>query len=133
MNKRTLIIKRKPRNALTENDVTPEHVFRQRRQILKALGIGGLGASLASSPVMAQGFLEKLLGQGQQNDASVPRGKYPLEYKNLQDPKPDWELTPELKAITYNNFYEFGSGKTDPSTRGKNFKVEPWTVEISGE
>lgn len=128
-----MIIKSRSRHTLTENDVTPEEVFRQRRQILKALGIGGLGASLASSPVMAQGFLEKLLGQGQQHDASVPTGKYPLEFQNLQNPKPDWELTPELKAITYNNFYEFGSAKTDPSTRSKHFKVEPWTIEINGE
>lgn len=130
--KRTPLIKTRSRHALTENDVTPEEVFRQRRQLLKAMGIGGLGASLASSPVMAQGFLEKLLGQGQ-NTADVPRGKYPLEYRNLQNPKPDWEQTPEIKAITHNNFYEFGMGKTDPSTRGRNFKVEPWILEISGE
>lgn len=133
MNKKpTPIIQSRSRHSLTENDVTPEAVFGQRRQILKALGFGGLGASLMSRPVMAQGFLEQLLGGGQRK-GEVPQGKYPLDYQNLQSPKPSLELTPENKAITYNNFYEFGAGKTDPSTRGKNFKVEPWTMEISGE
>jgi len=34
---------------------------------------------------------------------------------------------------TYNNFYEFGTGKSDPAQRSAAFKPRPWTVTVSGE
>ncbi|MBT4950949.1 MAG: protein-methionine-sulfoxide reductase catalytic subunit MsrP [Pelagibacteraceae bacterium] len=33
---------------------------------------------------------------------------------------------------TYNNFYEFGMGKTDPSENSGNFKPKPWSISIEG-
>lgn len=40
--------------------------------------------------------------------------------------------TPKQKAITFNNFYEFGTGKSDPSHNAKNLRTRPWTISISG-
>ena len=34
---------------------------------------------------------------------------------------------------TYNNFYEFGTDKSDPSSNSSRFKPEPWSVTIAGE
>ena len=34
---------------------------------------------------------------------------------------------------TYNNFYEFGTGKSDPAERSSRFKPQPWTIKVSGE
>jgi methionine sulfoxide reductase catalytic subunit len=34
---------------------------------------------------------------------------------------------------TYNNFYEFGTGKADPARRSSRFRPAPWTVTVSGE
>ena len=34
---------------------------------------------------------------------------------------------------TYNNYYEFGTGKSDPYLKSQNFKTKPWTVKIEGE
>jgi sulfoxide reductase catalytic subunit YedY len=34
---------------------------------------------------------------------------------------------------TYNNFYEFGTGKEDPADHAGRFQPEPWTVKVSGE
>ena len=34
---------------------------------------------------------------------------------------------------TYNNFYEFGTGKDDPYHNAQEFRTQPWSVEISGE
>jgi sulfoxide reductase catalytic subunit YedY len=34
---------------------------------------------------------------------------------------------------SYNNFYEFGTDKTDPSRHAQNFRTFPWTVSIEGE
>ena len=34
---------------------------------------------------------------------------------------------------TYNNYYEFGTGKSDPSANAQQFRTRPWTVTIDGE
>ena len=44
----------------------------------------------------------------------------------------DDEITPYDKATTYNNYYEFGTGKEDPSRNARSLRTEPWTVEVSG-
>jgi sulfoxide reductase catalytic subunit YedY len=43
------------------------------------------------------------------------------------------ELTPESKIISHNNFYEFGAQKNQPAELSQGFKVDPWTLTISGE
>lgn len=44
----------------------------------------------------------------------------------------DEELTPYKDITTYNNFYEFGTGKEDPSRNAKNFRTRPWKVVVDG-
>jgi sulfoxide reductase catalytic subunit YedY len=44
----------------------------------------------------------------------------------------DEEFTPYEQATTYNNYYEFGTGKEDPSRNAGDLKVRPWTVEVTG-
>ena len=34
---------------------------------------------------------------------------------------------------TYNNYYEFGTNKSDPYLNSQEFKTKPWTVRIEGE
>jgi sulfoxide reductase catalytic subunit YedY len=41
--------------------------------------------------------------------------------------------TPYRGVTTYNNFYEFGSDKSDPATHGHRFKPAPWSVTVAGE
>ena len=45
----------------------------------------------------------------------------------------DEELTPYDDVTSYNNFYEFGTQKRDPSRYSLNFKPQPWSVVIDGE
>ena len=40
--------------------------------------------------------------------------------------------TPEAKATTYNNFYEFGTDKSDPAHNATTLHTRPWTVKIDG-
>ncbi len=42
-------------------------------------------------------------------------------------------LTPLTSATTYNNFYEFGTGKTDPSDNAQLLRTRPWEVVVDGE
>ena len=36
------------------------------------------------------------------------------------------------EITTYNNFYEYGSGKSDPSSNSGKFKPRPWSINIEG-
>ncbi len=47
--------------------------------------------------------------------------------------QPDDEITPESIVTSYNNFYEFGTGKDDPARYAHNLTTDPWTVKVSGE
>jgi sulfoxide reductase catalytic subunit YedY len=49
--------------------------------------------------------------------------------RNDQDEK----LTPFDSVTTYNNFYEFGTGKDDPSDNAHTLRPRPWTVAVEGE
>ena len=42
-------------------------------------------------------------------------------------------LTDYTYVTTYNNYYEFGTGKNHPVERSQNFKTDPWSITIDGE
>lgn len=115
------------KHILTENDVTPESVFHQRRNVLKALGIS---AATLALPVQAQaGLLSWFKGSDQ---PQAPAGKV-LEFSRPAAWQADLALTPEEKVIGYNNFYEFGLDKADPAANAGGLKTEGWQVKIGGE
>ena len=59
----------------------------------------------------------------------------PLVYEKPTSPgfRTEEELTSYKNATRYNNFYEFGTDKSDPAKYSKNFKTEPWSVVVEGE
>ncbi|MGG2299063.1 protein-methionine-sulfoxide reductase catalytic subunit MsrP [Aeromonas veronii] len=119
-----MLIKRRTAHPLTEQDVTPEAVYQDRRLILKGLG---LGAATLVFPTQA-GVLDLLRGK-----EDAPRlAPKPLNSKQATRPA-DLVLTPEEKATSYNNFYELGTDKTDPARNAHYLKPEPWTLKVEGE
>lgn len=119
-----MLIKRRTAHPLTEQDVTPEAVYQDRRLILKGLG---LGAATLAFPTQA-GVLDLLRGK---EDAPQLATK-PLNSKPADRPT-NLVLTPEEKATSYNNFYELGTDKSDPARNGHYLKPEPWTLKVEGE
>ena len=104
---------------LTENDVTPEELFHNRRKIIKAM----MGASLISHTPEIFGKTDK-----KENKRKI-EFKKPFAYQNKEVMK---EMTEEHHATKYNNFYEFGTSKTDPAKNAKDFITDPWSVAIEG-
>ena len=43
------------------------------------------------------------------------------------------KLTEYRYITTYNNYYEFGTGKNHPVERSQNFTTDPWSITIDGE
>ncbi|MFT5276962.1 MAG: sulfoxide reductase catalytic subunit YedY [Glaciecola sp.] len=120
-----MILKFDKANSLSENDVTDESIYKQRRDVLKKLGYLGAGSLLAASGNASAGPLDWFSS----NEAEVFKTT-PLNFKksNL-----NLEIqTPEKKAISYNNFYEFGTGKGDPVEKAQSFQVDPWSLSIEG-
>lgn len=112
-----------PSVKLTENEVTDESVYRQRRTLLKSMGF--LGAStLLSSKASAFGWFDDDDEKKIQREALdfSPAGKYSTAAKK----------TPYDKVSGYNNFYEFGTGKDDPAEYAHNMETDPWSLEIDG-
>jgi sulfoxide reductase catalytic subunit YedY len=103
---------RVPRIAPSE--ITPPEVYFSRRALLAgalAAGVSGL-APAAEGPPAGAASLEY---------TANPR------YSVTEAPNKYEDIT------TYNNFYEFGTDKDDPSKNARNFRARPWSVTVDGE
>jgi sulfoxide reductase catalytic subunit YedY len=106
------------------SEITPAGVYQQRRTLMKHLATGVAGAALASwaaRQAMAQGASRpgKL--------AALPGGRSAVAGASTME-----KLTDYKDASTYNNFYEFGTDKSDPAKNAHTLKTSPWTVEVEG-
>ncbi|NOR51885.1 MAG: protein-methionine-sulfoxide reductase catalytic subunit MsrP [Gammaproteobacteria bacterium] len=122
-----MLIRRQKSSDINENHTTPESIYLQRRELLKGLGIAASGLIL---PGASQAGIFDLFSR---DETPVIDRRQKLEAMVNPNYQPDWELTPESKVISHNNFYEFGTGKADPLKNAQNFKTEPWHIVIEGE
>jgi methionine sulfoxide reductase catalytic subunit len=115
-----LMLIKKP-SDIRSSEITDKQVYLNRRQFIRA----ATGTALVS----AAGALatEELLS-GQQ---PAPHGR---KLQTTKSPLSTSETPNTWEHITtYNNFYEFGTDKSEPAMYSKNFKPEPWTVSVDGE
>ncbi len=99
-------------NRIKSWEITSESNFINRRAFLASAGLAAAGATLL--PATGNAAVREL--------ETVP-GPYSTD----EEPN-SWE-----DVTTYNNFYEFGTGKEDPYRYAQDFVTEPWTVRIEGE
>ena len=133
----------KTKKEILSSEITPESVYKQRREFLKdsvniALGAGALTAGLISPVAHAQPGGLRSRASEYLNLASKPtwlvdKVKNRLDTSGNESYSTAEILTPFEDATTYNNFFEFGNGKGDPASRAQNFKIDPWSIEIAGE
>ncbi|HXX99945.1 MAG TPA: protein-methionine-sulfoxide reductase catalytic subunit MsrP [Candidatus Limnocylindrales bacterium] len=105
---------------LTYADVTPKSVYLNRRQILKAMGIAGTVA-LGGKAISRLAFPPATANAGTKLNVAV---KSPFSTSEKQNTFDD--------VTHYNNFYEFGTDKSDPSRNAGKFRTSPWTVSVEG-
>jgi len=113
---------------LPESAATSEPVFRDRRRLLKGLGIGG--TILAVPAVMHFGMRDDTspsVVAAPEPDPSA--GLYPVTRNPIYTL--DRPLTAESDATSYNNFYEFGSHKSIASA-AQALRIRPWQVVLDG-
>jgi sulfoxide reductase catalytic subunit YedY len=102
------------------SEITSREIYQGRREFIKVAGLGAIAGAA-------------MLG-GMSFDAAAaqsPRRK--IEKFSKTPFGGDEKLTPYEDVTTYNNFYEFGTGKSDPAQYAGSLVTRPWTVTIEGE
>ncbi len=108
---------RKP-EAIRPSEITPESVYLRRREWLRRAGLASAG--LALSPLAVA---QRRSDQGQ---TPLLKDVQPATQRPGRAPN-SWE-----DITTYNNFYEFGTGKSDPARHSGDFSPAPWNVRVGG-
>ena len=103
------------------SEITPRAVYRDRRRLIAAAGFAAAGlaggvpaVARAQKGAPGEGALAKLPGK-------------PSPLSTMERPT-SWE-----DATTYNNYYEFGTEKSDPARYARSLKPRPWSVAVEGE
>ena len=103
-----MLIKRP--SDIRPSEITNEAHYWGRRRFI---GTSALAGVMASAGVLWPGF-----ARGRTSGSAVQGND---------------ELTPLEDVISYNNFYEFGTGKEDPAKNAHTLKPRPWDVVVEGE
>ena len=99
---------------ITSSEITPEHIYNDRRNFIKNIGLILSSTALSSFTNKSFAVLNTLPSFAQ----SKEREKEKLS---------------SLKDITsYNNYYEFGTSKSDPHDNADLLKIDPWSISIEG-
>ena len=109
---------RKGRNTDTilPSEITPYEKYLSRRALLA----GGLGAAALQA---LGAWATPARGQGAAALAFTRNAALSVE-----DPPNSYQ-----DITTYNNYYEFGTAKSDPAERARDFQARPWSVAVGGE
>ena len=93
------------------SEITPYSTYLNRRKFVKTASAFSIAASLSlSAKALHNNDSSKYIAKLDEND----------------------ELNTYEEITTYNNFYEFGTGKSDPSNNSSLFNPKPWTIKIEG-
>ncbi len=104
----------KPASDIRSSEITPKALYLRRREFIQAAS----GAALAAAAAMGR-------PAAAQTGRKLPDvRKSPL---STSEPLNDYE-----DVTTYNNFYEFGTGKDEPAQNAGRFQARPWKLAVEG-
>ena len=110
----------RPAATIPSSEITDERVYLRRREFMRLAGGAALAA--AASPLLSAA-----------GEASAgPPAQTPLADVKPRVVATDEKLNSFDDITSYNNFYEFGTGKNDPQRHAGRMKTTPWTVKVDG-
>ncbi len=115
----SIIIKNASKQDIKSSEITPEADYLNRREFIRQSGILA-GAAWAGGLSLSAQASSSDYGKDFPGLIKTPYGK-------------GENLTSYKDATTYNNFYEFGTGKKDPAQNAQHFKTDPWSITVEGE
>jgi sulfoxide reductase catalytic subunit YedY len=110
---------------LRSSEITDERWYLRRREFFRLAG-GLVISGAAGSLLGASSDTSSAAGLGDGG------GQTPLQNIKPKAVSTDEPVNRFEDITSYNNFYEFGSGKNDPQRYGGSLKTAPWTVKIDG-
>jgi methionine sulfoxide reductase catalytic subunit len=115
------------------SEITPEALYMRRREFMRNAALftvtsAGVGGSLLWLMRGTRAELKRSVGpeaaNGSERELVIARhGNYSA----------DEPLTPYGDVTSYNNFYEFGTDKSDPAENARTLRPRPWAVAVEGE
>ena len=109
-----MLIRVPVRHEPQPSEITPRRIWSQRRDLMRAAGIGIAFPSLSGA-------------------AAAQSGKPALKLAASPGPFGTTDKPTSYRDVTtYNNFYEFGLEKDEPARRAGSLKVRPWSVAVEG-
>ena len=129
------------------SEITPRELFEDRRSFIKT---AGLGLIAGSATILSANVLATTIAGGETKGAGLLIGRAntpaaPEKISNKAGARTKIagykktaygageKLTKYEDVTTYNNYYEFGTDKSDPAKYSSQFKPRPWTISIEGE
>jgi len=122
-----MLIKRQPDGIDLPlwSEITPRAIFESRRSFIRQIAAG----AIAGGALLEMASREAFAAQ------PATATKFAADFAITRNPAyvvAD-KMTPYKDATTYNNYYEFGTDKSDPARNAGDLKTHPWQIAISGE
>ena len=121
-------------HKIGSSEITPEHVYLNRRQIIIGLGALAASSALAACAGEPDATMPPTQGPSATTDvapaATGPAAAAPdptALAERLQN-----ELTPFESVAGYNNFYEFSLSKDRVAELAVGFQTSPWDLQVGG-
>jgi sulfoxide reductase catalytic subunit YedY len=109
------LLKCKPVDIRPSEITSPDNYINRRRFLEQG---AALGAAVLAAPAVAAVLPDR------QGEKLVASGTSPFSTDEAPNSFED--------ISTYNNYYEFGTGKDDPARNSTRFEPRPWSIEVSG-
>ena len=106
------------------SEITDEQIYLRRREFMR---MAGAVAAASATPVLAA-----FAGDAGLEASAAAMGQQPLANVKPKVVATDEALNTFEQITSYNNFFEFGTGKNDPKRYGGSLKTSPWSVKIDG-
>lgn len=102
------------------SEITPKNLYLNRRKFLAGAAIAG--AAAASGLGLREIFSPSTKALAGTKIPGIQKSSFSTTET----------ITPYNDVTSYNNYYEFGTGKDEPAKLAKNFRTHPWKVKIEG-
>ena len=111
-----MLIKQAP--DIRSSEITPERIYHNRRQFMQTAS-GAVAGAVAGGTVLGR-------------YGGTVHAQEPIPNLRTSPLSTDDEQNSYDDITTYNNFYEFGTGKEDPARYAHEMSIDPWSVRVEG-
>jgi len=121
-----MFIRFRKKSTPQSSEITPETFYNNRRQFLKTAAFASLGSIAGTGLAPFAGSVWAANGSRHGEKLTNVRSS------KWDDSQVGEERTDYDSVTRYNNFYEFGTGKTDPQLYARDFQPKPWKIRVDG-